>query len=217
MRAVSRGCGASQAVAQASAGREASYMGPWRSWTRRCRRARAARKCDDVGRGKGCRLVAKEWGVLDKQGRPKTRREEQGEESGMRGEPRGELSAQRARESGEALNVALRKRTQCGRVRASVDSVKVARNCKMREFTGQGERWHLDKCVFSLGQGIKRDKWVFLLLRFDRAAPRSLNANPSEQRAPNSAPRGNGIAISDYKPREWTRLHYSTFTAGRSG
>ncbi|KAI9434638.1 hypothetical protein H4582DRAFT_1976295, partial [Lactarius indigo] len=43
----------------------------------------------------------------------------------------------------------------------------------------------------TLEQRIKRNKRVFSLLRFDRAAPRSLNANPSEQRAPNSrfAPR----------------------------
>ncbi|KAI9434052.1 hypothetical protein H4582DRAFT_2060443 [Lactarius indigo] len=46
----------------------------------------------------------------------------------------------------------------------------------------------------ALEQRIKRNKRVFSLLRFDRAAPRSLNANPSEQRAPNGAPWGNACA-----------------------
>ncbi len=43
----------------------------------------------------------------------------------------------------------------------------------------------------ALEQRIKRDKRVFSLPRFDRAAPRELFANLSEQRAPNSkfAPR----------------------------
>ncbi|KAH9161764.1 hypothetical protein EDB89DRAFT_1989972, partial [Lactarius sanguifluus] len=38
----------------------------------------------------------------------------------------------------------------------------------------------------ALEQRIKRDKRVFSLLQFDRAAQRNLIANPSEQRAPNS-------------------------------
>ncbi|KAH9072190.1 hypothetical protein EDB83DRAFT_2313278 [Lactarius deliciosus] len=44
-------CEASQGVARASAGHEMSYMSPWGSRTRRCRRAKAARGCGDVGRG----------------------------------------------------------------------------------------------------------------------------------------------------------------------
>lgn len=46
-------CGASQGIAQASAARELSYMGPRRSRTRRCRRARAACERGVVGNGNG--------------------------------------------------------------------------------------------------------------------------------------------------------------------
>ncbi|KAH9033647.1 hypothetical protein EDB84DRAFT_1676313 [Lactarius hengduanensis] len=49
----SRGCEASQAVAQASAECELSYVGPRRSRTRRCRNAKAARECGEVGNGNG--------------------------------------------------------------------------------------------------------------------------------------------------------------------
>ncbi|KAH9039799.1 hypothetical protein EDB85DRAFT_1887213 [Lactarius pseudohatsudake] len=45
------GCKAAQGVAQASARRELSYMSPWQSRTRQCRRAKDARKCGKLGSG----------------------------------------------------------------------------------------------------------------------------------------------------------------------
>ncbi|KAH9169035.1 hypothetical protein EDB89DRAFT_1908956 [Lactarius sanguifluus] len=47
------GCEASRGIAQASAGREISYAGPRRLRTRLYRRAKAARKCSEVGNGTG--------------------------------------------------------------------------------------------------------------------------------------------------------------------
>ncbi len=64
-----------------------------------------------------------------------------------------------------------------------------------------------------LEQGIKRDKWLFSLPQFDRAAPRKLFANPLEQRAPNSkfAPRHMVGATYFFWQVRWTGPYIHSF------
>ncbi|KAH8976757.1 hypothetical protein EDB86DRAFT_3250982 [Lactarius hatsudake] len=168
------GCEALRAVAQASAGREISYTGPRESQTRLCRRAKASRECGEIGNGneifakaaRKCgtpgnaseratlssemrklysnlgRKVVVTWAiywVIKRKGRAKMR----GDESRVRGE----LSAQRARESEEARgNAALRKRTECRRAQAS--ERRGSRKYKNRNFIDQGVRGRISVCMW---------------------------------------------------------------------
>ncbi|KAH9160702.1 hypothetical protein EDB89DRAFT_2248815 [Lactarius sanguifluus] len=108
-RAEFGGCEASRGIAQASAGREMSYMGPRLSRTRRCQKAKAARKCGDVGRGNRVgwlQVVGNgraRFGAMNR-GKGKLKRE------GKRpGEVGGQVLRER-RKAAERGNAALRKR-----------------------------------------------------------------------------------------------------------